>query len=410
MKWQITNARLFLRDDAHGLVMENGLIEELLPTREGLPDILSLDLHGMLLLPGMVNAHDSLMASYHPVEPLQFPYRNWLAFDNDVKDSELFEERMALDLRYLYGLGGYKNIISGATTVVDHIPDFVREAHARFSLAHVLPDYGISHSVCSYSLGWGEGHRREYEYACERDLPFIVHIAEGFDAESRDSLQALDSAGALGENTVLVHGISLSENDLDTIAQKGAHLVWCPVSNLRIYGKTLDVRAALDRGITVCLGTDSAMTGSLDLLYEMREADRYYSEQYGQKLPAEQISAMVLGNARRAFRIRDRGELSRGQIADLVVLRQNEATASDAEILLGASLSDVFLVVRNGQPIYGDADLAGIFDYLEIPYAKVGIAGTHKLIVAEYLDLISLVKKNSLSYRPFPFLPLEVGA
>jgi cytosine/adenosine deaminase-related metal-dependent hydrolase len=249
MLWQLTNGTLLLPDGPRklsGLLVSGGRIEEVLAPGDDQPDILTLNLHGALVIPGLINSHDTLMATYLPTKGENWPHLNWLSFDIETKRSSLFRERMLLDVETLYRLGSLKNLESGVTAVVDHVPDFVRNPFLSSMSVEILPDFGIAHSVCSYSLGWGQGLEAEHKRAVENDLPFILHIAEGFDPESELSLRVLDRAGCLSEHTVLVHGLSLSNDDLDRIAEAGAHFVWCPSANLFAYTRTgqAEVRSA----------------------------------------------------------------------------------------------------------------------------------------------------------------------
>ena len=55
---------------------------------------------------------------------------------------------------------------------------------------------------------------------------------------------------------------------------RGAKLVWSPLSNLLLYGKTTAVYDALAAGVLVSLGTDWTPSGSPNLLTELKVADR----------------------------------------------------------------------------------------------------------------------------------------
>ena len=49
----------------------------------------------------------------------------------------------------------------------------------------------------------------------------------------------------------------------------GAKLIWSPLSNLLLYGKTTNVYEALAEGVLVSLGTDWNPSGSRNLLGEL---------------------------------------------------------------------------------------------------------------------------------------------
>ncbi len=85
--------------------------------------------------------------------------------------------------------------------------------------------------------------------------------------------------------TVIVHGAGLEPEDFVAMAHapaaraghgdgRGAKLVWSPLSNLLLYGKTASIYDALAAGVIVALGTDWTPSGSANLLTELKVADR----------------------------------------------------------------------------------------------------------------------------------------
>ncbi len=406
--WQITNGNLVLPDGVRatgGCVISDGRIRRLLDADQDEDGLLNLNLHGLAVYPGLVNAHDSLIATYHAFTSDNRPYQNWLAWDNDLKSSPLFRERMLLDIGQLYELGAYRNLISGVTSVADHIPHFVRRGAPENLPVHLLEDFGISHSICSYSLGWGEGPAEEYRRAEQNDLPYITHIAEGFDRESRASLRNLEKEGGLGKHSLLVHGLSLDEGDLDRIAAAGAAIAWCPTANLALYDKTGPMDAADERGINLCLGTDSAMTGSVNLMEEMRAAHKFFEERE-KTLAPQKLFEMVTANAAWALRLTGRGVIAEKGWADLLVLR-GKYPDDPFQSLLEADPAQVYLVVKEGMPVYGDAALEPVFTELGVVFDRIRVGDSEKIIVKGIRKLLDGVKAASGTEKEFDFLPVH---
>jgi cytosine/adenosine deaminase-related metal-dependent hydrolase len=50
------------------------------------------------------------------------------------------------------------------------------------------------------------------------------------------------------------------------------HLFWSPRSNLELYGATANIGAALDAGVEIALAPDWAVTGSSNILNELKVA------------------------------------------------------------------------------------------------------------------------------------------
>ena len=402
-RWQITNAEIYQDDGFHsmsGLCFSGDSIEEVLSDGDEHDDLLSLNLHGLAVLPALINGHDSLLASYLPYRGRGFPHMNWLSWDNEVKSSQEFQDRMLLDVADLYQLGAYRNLMNGCTMVVDHIPDFVRRPFESQIPVTLLSDFGIAHSVSSYSLKWGDGISREYQRARENGLPFIVHIAEGFDPESRDSLKMLDEFGALGPETVLVHGLSLSESDLDLVAESGACLVWCPVSNEFLYDRTMPVEAILERRIPFCLGTDTAMAvgkGMIDNLQLARQT-------LGSHI--DLLPEILLSNPARIFRQGDRGTLEAGKKADVLVVQSRSRDIQ--QVIADLSPEKVFLVIRDGVPVYGEETLEPVFRHCNVNFDRIQVGSSRKLIVAGVSGVLDSLSSVAGRNRISEILPVAL--
>jgi cytosine/adenosine deaminase-related metal-dependent hydrolase len=73
----------------------------------------------------------------------------------------------------------------------------------------------------------------------------------------------LERHGLLGPETSLAHGVWLDSDDLDVIAQSGAHIVTCPHSNRILNAGLAPVSQWLHHKIPVAIGIDSSMVPPL---------------------------------------------------------------------------------------------------------------------------------------------------
>src|SRR5947208_17135883 len=80
---------------------------------------------------------------------------------------------------------------------------------------------------------------------------FVVHLAEGLDTDdrSRNEFNILKQKGLFTGQTAIIHGTAFREADFKEMAQVGAKLIWSPQSNLVLYGKTTNIRLALQQGV-----------------------------------------------------------------------------------------------------------------------------------------------------------------
>lgn len=407
-EWQITNANIIQPEGLkgpRGLMISRGRISDITMPGQEKPEILNLNLNGLYVYPSLINSFDSLLFTYDAIKGSNWPYLNWLAHDNEVKLSKTFKERTLIDPYYLYLLGAYKNLFSGAAFVVDHIPHFARVPFQERLPVSLLNEFGIAHSISTYSPLWGEGLIREYAKAVENDLPFITRAGEGFDLESKTEISRLHAQGALGTNTVLVNCLSVSENDLDSIAKSGANIVWCPSSNRFLYNEMAPIHSALDRGINVSIGTNNSISGSSTLLQEMKTAGSILKDHSGRILSSEEIFKMVTSNASSALRQHFRGKIAKNNFADLLVLSNRSGNPYDD--LLGAEPGDIFLLVHNGIPLMGDISLEPIFNEMMVPFEKIVQQDKTRLIISGLEEMMWIIQEALGYNKKFNFLPFE---
>lgn len=184
----------------------------------------------------------------------------------------------------------------------------------------------------------------------------VIHVAEGTDALSEEEFTFLQAQSLLNPKGVIVHGISLGPGDFQAMAATGTALVWSPRSNLELYGTTADVSAALNAGVEVALAPDWALTGSSNVLDELKIADQWNRSHLGGRLAPRQLVDMVTSIPARITGIDDEvGMLRTGLRADVLVLRGDASDPYGS--VLRATASDVQLVTIEGVPLYGDKGL-----------------------------------------------------
>jgi 5-methylthioadenosine/S-adenosylhomocysteine deaminase len=404
-KWSITGATVVTaRDEIRNgsVLIENDRIEKV--SSRDLKGDISVNVDNAVLIPGIINGHDHLLGTYFP-RVGNGPYENWLPWDNDLKSSPVYQERQQIENRDLYLLGGYRNLVSGVTTVSDHIPHFVGDPYYDILPMKAIRHFALAHSVGQMALAWGDGIEVEYQKAVKEDIPFITHISEGFDSETVDNIRTVDRMGAVGDHSVFIHGIAFSESDMDLIKKRKASVVWCADSNWFMFTETTDIKMLLDKGINVCIGTDSPMSGGQNILTEMKFDRDLYEELYGEELPDKTIYRMVTENPARAFKLKRLGQIKDGFIADLVLIRQTERTPYRS--VVNAELKDILLVVINGVPTYGAVEFSDLFDSFRVDYQEIVLDGERKIVTGDLTGLLKRISRAVGFKKEFPFLPVE---
>jgi len=221
----------------------------------------------------------------------------------------------------------------------------------------------------------------------------FLHVAEGksTDPRSQSEFPFLESVDLAIPGVVIIHGIALTQENFTTMARNDIYLVWSPKSNDVLYGETADVVGALEAGITVALAPDWTISGSDNLLEELKFAYEYSVEHLNGYFTPKQLFKMVTSDAAKVAGVDDPlgeglGKLEVGYQADLFLAPKFH---SDPHLsLLMTYPEDIQLVFVDGKPVYGD------------------LSRMRELIEAEDLDEIVVSQRMKAVYLLDP----EIGA
>ncbi|MFX6218062.1 hypothetical protein ABTF55_19900, partial [Acinetobacter baumannii] len=85
--------------------------------------------------------------------------------------------------------------------------------------------------------------------------------------------------------------------DFKKMHDLGMYLVWSPRSNFRLYGQTADILLARAAGVKIALSPDWTISGSSNLLDEMRFAYAYSQKSLNGALQPEELYRMITSDA-----------------------------------------------------------------------------------------------------------------
>jgi len=306
--------RLLISASNRAVAVEHGRIVETVG-----PFDLTLSFPEGEVRPGLINAHDHLHRNHYG-RLGRPPYRSARDWARDIQ----FRHRQRIEIgrqtprREALLTGAWKNLFAGVTTVVHHDPwepDFERDFPLSVVRVRQADSLGMTPALDRVD---GPG-------------PFCIHLAEGTDSRSADEVRLLDARGLLDSDLIAVHCVGVDPDGIERLAGAGAAMVWCPTSNLFLFGTTAPA-ALLEAGLDVLLGSDSRLTGAGDLLDELRSARALGL------LSDQRLEAAVGATAARCLGIAA-PSLDPGMTADLMVV---------AKPLLKARAEDVLLVMAGG--------------------------------------------------------------
>lgn len=326
-------------------------------------DALTVDLSGYTIFPGLINAHDHLEMNHYPRTKYRERYDNAHQWGEDVNahlNESPFKELRAYPLEDRCFIGGLKNLLCGATTVVHHNPPhkclFKRDFPVR-----VVKKYGWTHSL---HFSTDEEVVTSYR-STPPDVPWFIHLAEGTDKIAAGEYQRLKALGCVGKNTVIVHGVGLTDEDIADAAPRVRGLVWCPSTNVYLLGKTSKISLWKEYGGILAIGSDSRLTAYGDLLVEIRpdaDAEEGNAAVYN-VVPLSYSDDPIRFCTKDAPKVTDLnivGHLRIGAQADWFIVPDGEDRRRD-----------IPLVVRGGVPQIGDPEVMAMFPHVETVAARL---------------------------------------
>jgi cytosine/adenosine deaminase-related metal-dependent hydrolase len=187
----------------------------------------------------------------------------------------------------------------------------------------------------------------------ERIFPAAKWRVDDFsDLPANSSVQWLINNAVLPAGSLVVHGVHLTEADINDVARYSWHVVLCPRSNSHFGDSRAAVASYRKAGINLALGTDSrASVSSLSLWDELAYAWRHFPGVCG---PSEWLDIATRGGAKAlgVDAIMGRLEPGLGANFQIVVPPEIPSTGELAEALCAhADMIDVKALYIDGENI-----------------------------------------------------------
>ena len=170
------------------------------------------------------------------------------------------------------------------------------------------------------------------ELADEFGAALHTHVAEskvqavvGLRKFGKTLTAHLDELGVIGPDFTAAHAVWVDEDDIRRLADQGASVAHNPTSNLRLGAGVAPVKAMLDAGLNVGVGTDASTCGDALNMFEAMRLSNYLSRIHtpdpGDWLDAKGALSMATQGSARALGFGSLiGTLQPGYKADIVFL------------------------------------------------------------------------------------------
>lgn len=231
---------------------------------------------------------------------------------------------------------------------------------------------------------------------------YLPHISEGINKAAHNEFVCLDMApnDVVEPMTAIIHAIALSADDTKQLHPSQTRVIWSPRSNVVLYGNTAQATTLDILGVPLALGTDWVASGSMNLLRELRCADELNANYYDHRFDDADLWKMVTTNAALATGSEKAiGLLKLGMVADISIF--NGAVNKHHAAVVRAELTDVALVLRGGEVLYGDAAIVGTPELGGEACEALDVCGAARLAcVAQDTNNVSTLAKIKAAIEP----------
>lgn len=353
-----------------------------------------------IIFPGFVNAHTHMYGVYsHGIPNPTNNFKDflsdywWPVIENRIRKNHIIAATRVAAEKYLE---------TGVTCICDTLEAPLAEDDVLETEYEIIREYGIKgilsseccerinrengYKVHSQNINFAQKHKNDSvrgivcshtTFTCSDDfikhmkkdsednhIMWQFHLSEG-DFEPQYNLnkhnmlpvEYLDSLNVLGENVLASQCVSITDKEIDILAERGVKVVHMPLSNCEVGAGVAPIPKMLDRNITVALGSDGYVD---DFFAIMRAAFLFHkaNNKDAQVMPADIVFKMATQAGAEALGFGNMiGCLKEGYCADMIVYRDKfptpviESNIFDQLILQGSSayIKDVYTdgILRN---------------------------------------------------------------
>ena len=221
-----------------------------------------------------------------------------------------------------------------------------------------------------------ETYIRSKKMAQEYNLLLFTHASEtkqendfSLKKYKQNPIEVLAKNNILDEKTILAHCCWLDKKGIKTLANSGASISHCPVSNMKLASGIMPLQEMLESRINISLGTDGVCSNNnLDMLEEMKITALLHkiSKLDPSIADAQTVLDMATINGAKAFGLEEEiGSLEKAKKADIVLLDFEKSHLVPkhnliSHLVYSANGSDVDTVLINGKIIMKDRKIKNI--------------------------------------------------
>jgi len=241
------------------------------------PEAVFKDVQGKIIMPGMINTHMHLYSTFargmdlktdqSPKNFVEILEKLWWRLDKVLNEEDIYCSAIyalldcvkKANLSYeISDRDGHERALDGIRENKRFIKKTQQEGNSYLG--------GMIGLHASFTLG-NETLSEAAALADELGVPFHIHVAEGmadfYESKTRGYkgvAERLNRFHILRPGTLAIHGVHLKEEELEILKNNDSYLIHNPESNMGNAVGAAPIKAAIDKGVTVGLGTDGYTT------------------------------------------------------------------------------------------------------------------------------------------------------
>src|SRR5882672_8445337 len=286
------------------IVIDGRLIHAIRPSGTMPPEGTVIDMRGRLITAGLINGHHHSHEGYYKGRKDNMPLELWMNYVRPLKPIELtarevylrtmigamdavFQAYEDLGIRAYVGPTLFDRPFFRAVPFVDE--EFPQDLLAEldgtpmFSSADLLAfarktarEHHPKEKRVGYIAAPSAPQRCTEQFikdvrrmADDMDLPVMMHVQEtrmqvvtGQLWHGSTMVEYLDRIGFMKPHTAFIHAVWLTPREIEILARTGVSVQHNPTSNLKVGSGLAPIRALIDGGVNVSMGTDGC--GSIE--------------------------------------------------------------------------------------------------------------------------------------------------
>jgi hypothetical protein len=209
-----------------------------------------------IVFPAFINAHDHLDFNLFPLLT-EKKYTDYIEWGTDLHKTHdgVIKSILKIPLAQRIQFGLLKNLVNGMGGVVHH--GLHHKLIRQVSSFPVYLNYRYIHAIAT-----------DKKWKLKLNLsasPIMIHLGEGIAANASDEIDQVIKYNFFERKIIAIHAIPLSERQ----AKKLDAVIWCPASNINLYGSTMNVESIIPNTL-VMFGTDSTLSADANFWEHLR--------------------------------------------------------------------------------------------------------------------------------------------